>query len=71
MGEILGISLEDYAMMNPKTGSYKDRFKTGNLGQNQVPNKVHDSLVKHSAKVIQTESLHFRCCGILDLTSIN
>jgi len=36
MGQVLGISLEEYALMSEKTGQYADRVKTGNLGQNQM-----------------------------------
>ena len=36
MGQVLGISLEDYALLNEKTGPFADRAKTGNLGQNQM-----------------------------------
>ena len=37
MGQVLGISLEDYALLPEKTGQFADRVKTGNLGQNQGP----------------------------------
>ena len=36
MGQVLGISLEDYALLPEKTGQFGDRVKTGNLGQNQM-----------------------------------
>ena len=37
MGQVLGSSLEDYALLPEKTGQFADRVKTGNLGQNQGP----------------------------------
>jgi hypothetical protein len=36
MGQVLGISLEEYALLSEKTGRYADRARTGNLGQNQM-----------------------------------
>ena len=36
MGTLLGISLEDYALLPEKVGRFADRVKTGNLGQNQM-----------------------------------
>jgi hypothetical protein len=36
MGKVLGVSLEEYALMEEKSGAFADRAKTGNLGRNQV-----------------------------------